>query len=352
MKKIVFIVALCFTLGANTNTYAQDESLNELLSEIGPIYAKSYLQPMVDALGANLNSGLFNTAQVGGGELFGLNVSLGIRASAVPIIDRWKTFDLTYRGELTTTVSIDGSNTEQTVIVPITFNVTDAPTVFGDDVAPFATGVADTTILVEILGVLRQFHINESESIETIPGSGITENLNIIPFALPQLTVGTVLGTEFSVRWLPKIAIPDIGSLNVLGYGLKHSLNQYITVLPFKLAGQAMWQSISVDDSDNDQILDIQAFAANIQASKRFGFITLYAGWQTEKTLLNVDYTLVLKNDEGAVSENVPISFELESASRQRVLAGLTLHLGPLQIHGDYSIGNINSFSTGLGLSF
>ena len=59
------LIALAVLIAPPSQAQTTDE-LGDALSSIGQQYADNYTQPVTDALGANLNAGLFRTAEVGG----------------------------------------------------------------------------------------------------------------------------------------------------------------------------------------------------------------------------------------------------------------------------------------------
>ena len=64
-RPLLFLLAFTFLIAAPARAQDSDE-LGDALSSIGQTYADSYTQPVTDALGADLNAGLFRTAEVGG----------------------------------------------------------------------------------------------------------------------------------------------------------------------------------------------------------------------------------------------------------------------------------------------
>ena len=61
-------------------------------------------------------------------------------------------------------------------------------------------------------------------------------NVSMLPFAVPQLTLGSVFGTDLTVRYFAYSTNEDIGKLNLFSWGLRHSISQYVPVLPLDLA--------------------------------------------------------------------------------------------------------------------
>lgn len=333
------MVAVLSTIVAST---LQAQDLEETLSTVGSAYAKAYVRPMADALGANLNSGLYHDARFES-QRTGLNVYVGVRAFGAFLTSDDETFDLTYQDRVTVTAESQGEE----ISVPGlgTFEVTDAPTVFGEEDPAIATVTArfDTTIMR--YGVAVPVSVDTSFTQEIVGGVLPT---NIVPTAVPHLRLGTLYGTDLMVRWLPTITVTDVGSLSLFGLGLRHSVSQYAPTLPLDIAVQVAWQQVNVDDAEEADLVDVSTFAASVVASREFGLLSLYGAFQTETTDIDVQYDLEIDDE----AEPVPIAFSVRGAAKVRGLVGLALTPGPLRINVDYSIGQVNVLSAGIGVAF
>jgi hypothetical protein len=136
----------------------------------------------------------------------------------------------------------------------------------------------------------------------------------------------------------------EVGSAELIGVGVRHGLNTYLPFLPVDLAVQALWQEATLQDFDEQEVLKATSFAASLQASKRWGVVSLFGGVQTEETRLHVAYTF--EDDE----VSVPIAFSMTGVQKGRGILGVGLHLGPVQLHGSASIGQLTAYTVGLGL--
>ena len=58
MIRYAFLVLSFFVL----ITPARTQDLNETLSQVGEVYARAYVSPLAEILGAHMNTGLFHTA--------------------------------------------------------------------------------------------------------------------------------------------------------------------------------------------------------------------------------------------------------------------------------------------------
>lgn len=343
MRKTISAAAVFFLLIGFAN--AQD--LSSTLSKVGNQYAEAYVAPAVNAFGADINSGLFNTAKVGGILPFGLNLYVGVKAAASFIPKSDQSFGLSYQDTVAFNESYNGQ--AYTIKVPTTFTVQNAPTIFGKKTDGQATFNVQKDTTITQNGFSHTFSLDSSATISTIPGLLKT---TIAPIPIPQIGIGSIFGTDIFVRYLPKIKIGNYGSFQLLGYGIRHSISQYIPLIPVDIAVQLGWQNLSIQDSTGNKVLKASAFAANLEVSKTFAILTIYGGLQTESSSVDINYnylptaTLIDPNPKP-----IPISFSLKGKNTFRELIGFNLGLGVLSINADYSFGAINVASAGIGVT-
>lgn len=102
---------------------------------------------------------------------------------------------------------------------------------------PYGPGDADEAIVPTVIGdteaVLRP---GEAGTQHYFSGGFDIDDFSI---AVPQLTIGNLLGTRITARWIAvKLGdeSEDLGDLELLGLGAQHSITQYIPDLPVDLA--------------------------------------------------------------------------------------------------------------------
>ncbi len=260
--------------------------------------AKGYIQPLVDVMGANLNSGLYHTASMS--KLFGFYV--GVKAMAVFVPSSMKDF-----------IAELGSDYNPSTVK--------TATVFGDKDAGATT---------------------RYKNIQDVPlpgGIGLT----IAPLAVPQVAVST-MNSELLVRFVPSVKINDeVGNVNLLGIGLGHSVSQYIPMFPIDIAIQGVYQQFKVGS-----YLKATALNVNVHASKSFVIFTLYGGVGYETFSADVNYSY--KPIAGAQEQS--LSFSLKGKNNFRATAGFNLKLVVFDLNVDYSVGSVNVLSAGFGFSF
>jgi len=134
----------------------------------------------------------------------------------------------------------------------------------------------------------------------------------------------------------------DIGEINLSGFGLRHSLSQYIPLFPIHVALGIYRQTFKIGD-----IVEARSMYYGLQASKKLGIITFYAGYGYESCKLELNYTY-----QHTPAQAFPISFEFDSVNKSRITAGLALDLLFLKIYADYSLADQPVICVGAGIGF
>jgi len=283
---IVILISLLFT----TASFGQVDSTSLLQMHIEKIvgdHVENYMQPFATAFGTAINSGLYHTAKIHGLPGF----DFGIRAMFVPIPEDAET----YFAKLSATDSIEVS------------------TVFGP---------------------------KESES-RFPPGLDIGG----LPFAVFHFSVGLPMGTELNLRYLPSFETnDDIPKIELLGFGLSHSIDQYfplpIPLLP-QLSAGFMYQTFKVED-----LIESTHTAFSLRLSKSVPLLTVYLGAQFESSKMDLTFQAEGIGD--------PITKELEGENDIRYTGGFRFTIFPLLgINADYSlVGEYSAINIGLNFSF
>lgn len=321
---------LIIALLAAGPAHAQDsDELANALSSIGQQYATNYTRPVTDALGADMNAGLFRTAAF---EETGL----------VPVIDVYVGASVMGAFTAGSPDSFRLDNDEFTIntgastqTLRIEYPNTDLPTAFGDNDSPGMADIVDTDTDTKVGEV-------------TLPGAIISTP--IAPLVVPQVGVGTVLGTDAQLRYLPETGYNDYGTVSLFGVAVRHNLSQYIPLFPANIAVQGAWQRVTLsgrEDSRNPgEVVDASGWALNAQASKDLPVlpVTIYGGVQYEKFGVDVKYTFASNG------QTATFTYEQDAANSVRALAGLTLSLKILRVNVDYALSSNNTVSAGVGL--
>lgn len=268
---------------------------------------EGYLQPLADAIGADLNGGIWHTAYV---PVEGFYIALETRLLATFFGDDQQTFNYTAGPDDLTPVNATN---------PV-------PTVVGNP----SGGVIPTT---------------------TPPGIAYAPGFDINSFALavPQVRIGAYKGTEAVIRYIAlDVGDVELGSVSLIGVGGRHSISQYMDPdFPVDIAAGLFWQKFTL----GDELIDAQAMTFGVQAGKRFpaGMAVLepYCGLSYNTFKMDVQY----EYDDGERATET-IKLEMESEAGIRATLGLHAQVGFLDLNGEYSFGSTNQFALGLGFAF
>jgi hypothetical protein len=175
-------------------------------------------------------------------------------------------------------------------------------------------------------------------------------NWNVIPVMIPQVHIGNLYGTQVMLRYLPSMKFDDkIGDLSVFGGGITHSVSRYLPRLPVQFAVQASYQYTSLGS-----IYESSGSAYNLLASTRYSGITLYSGFGYETSDVTIRYTYdpVHSVDAGTVFANTGRHNLRETIEdRLRATFGLSLQIIIFNVSVDYSFGEYQIATLGLGIS-
>lgn len=323
-----------------------------------------YMSPLMKSIGAGLNSGWYQTAKPHG--IGGFDITVSANVTFAPVAD--ETYSL--------------SGLKKLSVAP--GQKTTAPTIFGAAKDGPTVEIRETSPITGNDTALTSFNLPQ----------GIGTNIFAVPTA--QLCVGVGFGTDVAVRFIPKVSAGDAG-IGLFGFAVKHDFKQWIPgmkALPFDLSAMFGYTSLSGDigftgnsaitpqnDTNvynpnpskryNNQKIEISstAWTANVIISKKLGPFTPYlgVGYQNAKTTLAMlgDYPITVPNElanatnpldpsfgKPAVISDIKDPVKVEgNLSGLRANVGFRLKLLVLTIHGDYTFGEYNVASVGIGLN-
>ncbi len=356
MKKIgCFSVIVCFILSSNL-TFGQINEMGEMMiggKDDGELLFKEYITPYANALGANLSGGWYNTAKPH--KLGGFDLTLTLNTAFVPEAD--KTFDV---------AGLDGLGAS----------------VAGDGLAPTAAGAKNAGT------ELSYTYAGQDISYNTPQGTGV----GFMPSPLIKIGVGFIKETELTGRFMPTMKMGKLGKIGLWGFGLKHSLKQYIPainkipVLNLSIMGgysklsSSFGLNVTPEDfgatasselmggtnfDDQSMDLEINNITGNILVSADLPVVCFYggAGLSYAKTnlALNGFYPVSVSVENGDrvvtdsdVAEN-PLDIEIKnkdgSTTKPRLNVGMRLKLGVITWHFDYTRAFYSVATAGLGIS-
>jgi len=288
--KIVIVALLSLFLLSNL-IFAQVE---DNLARYQGANGEGYIKPLVSGLTANMNRGWFQSAKI---PVMGIRLRLGVVAMMAPVPDDDKTFKATTTEPFTP---------QQTVAVS---------TVLGDEKSVYATST--------------------SGAVYPFPG-GL--NMNVTAFAAPQLSIG-LMGSEIIGRYFAaELGDSDIGDISLLGFGVRHSISQYLVLFPVDISVGAFWQSIKV----GDDLLDMKSLHYGVQVSKDFAPLVLYGGLGFDNGSAKVKYTY-----EDAFT-TIPVDLDVKSDTNVEITAGVGFNFAFINLTTEAAFGSRTAFAANL----
>jgi hypothetical protein len=197
----------------------------------------------------------------------------------------------------------------------------------------------------------------ETIILDGVAGFGeILADINFLPFAAPQASIGTILGTRAVFRYLPKISMPgnlseDIGDFEWFGWGIQHNPRAIIPIpFPVDISFGFFKQTLKIGN-----VFEASTTAYGISISKQLGVrvinLTPYAGYMIEKSTMSIHYDFEVDGQsfdvdiddlEAAVNNG-------ENPNKTRLTFGCNLRFLLFNVNVDYNIGKIyNSVTVGL----
>ncbi len=345
--KSAFLMLIAFFTFSQVNA----QELNETMKNLSQEAAAAYISPMTNGFGANLNTGWVTRSPEA--EIFGIDIQLGLVAMGAFMNDENRTFATsgTFRFSKDQARELVGGNAPDNVITQISqedFTVSfQGPTVVGSKLDS----------LQIIIGSDRNIQGYELKGRKvTLPVTGILDNLSMLPLAAPQLTLGTVYGTQLSFRYLPTVQIDEeVGDLNYFGFGIQHNPGMWIPVpLPLNVSVGFFTQNLQIGD-----LFESSASEFGVYASKTFGpgmlNITPYAGlsYQSSSMSAKYDYTYNYTTPSGSVEERTErISFDADGGNTAKLTLGAALKLGFINLNVDYNVAKYSTLGIGAGFIF
>jgi hypothetical protein len=356
---LLLLIAMAFI--GNTKSFAQIEEIGNMMAT-GANDAKTLLQPYitpaVNAFGAALGGGWYNTA--GTHKLGGFDFTLTLNAAIIP--KKYETF-LINNEDLKQLSLADPQNNE-------------SQTVAGKKIAG-----------PEIVYSIKD---GDGNVLYTQPAFTMPQGLNsnYVPAPMLQVGVGLIKGTDLMIRFLPNIKYKG-NELGLWGIGGKHDIKQWIPGLKklpvlqisimYGYTKLHTFIDLNVDKNSihagslpgeeannwNDQYMKliVQSQTANLLIAANLKVICLYGGigFVTTKTNLKLEGEYPIVYMDGitpSVKASLPdpINMKIKNQdggiTKPRFNAGIRFKLAVVTIHFDYSWANYSVMTAGLGISF
>lgn len=364
-KKIVFFLILIVSM--TMSLCAAD--LQQTLESLSGSAAASYVNPMVSAFGSNMNGGWFHKAPKA--KLLGWDLEFGMVVMGTMFVDSDKDFDangqFNFTQEQAQQLASGYSNmpfydelVAQLMAQEFTVGIK-GPTIVGpayDD----ATGENPIEVYFPQQGIT--FSYNGSSMTQTVPAQtliipigGLLEDIPALPLATPQLTIGTVAGTQLAFRYLPEVELaPEIGKLKYLGYGIQHNPAYWLPFpIPVDVALAFFTQQLDIGD-----IVETSATTYGLNVSKTWGMkllsVTPYAGIGGESSQMKFHYDYPTgvdpNNNPAGLDETVKIAFDVDGKNSSRMTLGVSFRAAILNFNFDYNIAKYPSATAGMMFNF
>jgi len=200
-------------------------------------------------------------------------------------------------------------------------------------------------------------------------------NVNTVVAGVPQIEIGSFMGTELLLRYIPPIKYDTVvGKFSFWGIGIKHSINQYWEKAPFNLAAQFVYQGSSIENSvgaTNSQLsANTTIMGVNVQASKEWEGFNFYTGFAYETISINTDFTFYLPKELQRQLGLLPLDSDdprppmypgdqrpqytnaVFKDNAVKFTMGISKTFGSLGICLDYNISKFNILTLGLDVGF
>lgn len=303
-----------------------EQYLADRISNINEDLLESYIQPLINAFGTGVSTGLFHSAY--SHDVLGFDI--GVRFMSIHIPEAAKYFDGI---ALICSLALDS-------LVYYEVPLESVSTVFGPN----------QEIIIPVHGY--------AVSIPTSIPTGF--ELSSAPLIMPQVNIGLVFGMELAVRYVPFTF--EGTRMNFIGVGAKQELNKFPLLkpipLPIAFAIGAAYQRFDIENRDRMVIAKTSTWNLQVLASKKIGPLEPMLGIGIERTRAYFNYVFEYELPDtinGIPYERITVqqevSLHLESQNRYRAIAGCTLRLGSLYVHYDYNITPYSTHNVSMGIS-
>ena len=359
-----FILSACLTVMTLGLSFSQVGDIGNILAggvNDAELMMTEYIRPLTNALGANLNAGWYNTAQVH--KLGGFHLNFTVSMAFAP--DAAKTYELSTLALQTLELGDPGDDI--------------AATFFGEK------GSGPNLIYSEEVSPGNSITLADID----LPGGA---GIGFFPSPMINAGIGLPKGFEVMGRYMPTMTFRSLSS-GLWGVGIKHDIGQWIPfvkripVLDFtlqygytKLNVNNKLSSITPADlnavdntttkSWDGQELDLvtQGHTANFLVGANLPVVAFYGGLGISLTQtnlkLNGDFPVPTLNicpppfsevtDASAVTD--PLDLEIKNSDggimKPRLNAGIRFKFAVITLQFDYTYANYSVATAGLGISF
>ncbi len=333
MKSIFFLLAALYSLHG-----VAQSNINEVLAaglDDAERFTQDYFSPVSEGVMYSISNGWYNTADAK--PLGGFEISVIANMSSFKNKTDKKAFEFNTADY--ENFQLAGGGTTQMV-----------STALGD---------------IEGVGVYIEGNGGANRIDFELPTGLGSEDINFIPTAYLQASVGLIKGTEIKARFLPKINTDDV-SVGLYGVGIQHDFTKHLPadkILPIAISGVIGYTHLNATyDFTNtsiiggtDQRIDVKMNTWVFQAvvSTKLPIINFYGGvgYLTGKSTTDVLGTYIVESGPFQQTYTDPFSVN-KKASGVTGNIGAKLKLGFFRLHADYTLATFNSLSVGINFGF
>ncbi len=336
----------CFPL----NIYTQ--SIQETLSYLSSDAAVKYVEPGVTSFGANMTGGWFS------GAPSATKLGLHIKLRTIVVGSFFSTdqrrfssegrfrYNSTQVDEILAASGFNPSNTQnydeiKNILLSqewvVKFN---GPTIIGESTDYLQVEFPGYIYNGQLIGSFNQ-------TLEEV--NGFLDGISFLPNPALQLDVGTLAGTDFSIRYFPEINFKDLGKTYLWGVGFQHNPGLWLNEpLPIDLSVGFYYQNMNVGD-----VFKNNAWSAGLYISKKLGMIIFfepYAGLTFENSTTSVHYNFNYDTPVGPVNTNLDL--DLDGENVVGFILGGNLNLAVISFNFDFKFAEISTMSAGIAFGF
>lgn len=324
MKKLLLSLLITASfLAPIEDTHGQLKEIEKFLDAGGDnveALTKAYLSPLPNGIITGLNSGWTTKAK----PTKSLGFSLQLRTSFATVPAAEQMFDAN-------TIGLEG----------ISVSPGKSSTIAGENIDGQILTLPDNSTL-------------------TLP-SGI--NFPYVPTPMVQGNLGLFLGTDVTIRYVPEVDFQDFGSVDLVGVGIKHDLNQWIPggkLLPIDLTIMAAYtqfnMSIDLEFNQGAQGQRVesatQAIVTNFLIGKTIPLLSAYAGigYQLGDFELNMlgDYIIGSGVRQSTLTD--PVSYTQSYNGGIHLIAGAQIKLALFRFFAEVTTAEYTTFNGGIGI--
>lgn len=280
----------------------------------------------------NLNSGFYHSADLH--DILGFDV--GLKFAAVMVKDEDRVFDLVLPEQIKYGGVTLNAGVDYDKVIP------GAPTALGSPSG-------------------KEVKVKASSPFAALRGQTIFMtpqgfDVKAVPLIMPQASIGLPFGLEVVGRFAPTLKVPldflkssDVAKFSYMGLGVRHNIDQYISMMPINIAIHFMTQKLTISDMNDNKIVGASGTAYGIEVSKSLVLFTVYGGYQIEKSSWDVE-PYKYADPTTATTIDIP-GFSVDGQNTSRFHAGVRLLLLMVNVHADYSFAKQPVITAGLGIS-